>query len=177
MPDLTGDLEETQSGRYRCPWCDARRGLAFTPDRGDSGVWHCFSCQRAGDGVELYTQVRGTGLADALEAFGIDRSGDSGRGSNQVKKKEGRAPKPALPEHTDAEWAERCRTWQAMNVEEVRLRAAYKRRRAAARSARDRQAFERFCQKIDDLHELVLCREQAGHRKAQRLDANTQHLD
>jgi hypothetical protein len=173
MPDLTRDLTETQSGRYRCPWCDARRGLAFDPDQGDSGVWHCFSCQRGGDGVELYTELRNADLADALGAFGIDRSGYS----SEAKKKERRAPKPTLPKYNDAEWKERCRVWKAMTVEEIRLRTAYKQKRTEAREARDRDAFDHWQQKIDDLREHVLHRERAGHEKAQRLDANTQHID
>jgi hypothetical protein len=53
-----------------------------------------------------------------------------------------------------------------MNREEVRLRAAYRRRRAGAREKRDREAFDRWQAKLDDLHEHVLRKERAGHRNA-----------
>jgi len=123
--------------------------------------------------VELYTEVRNADLADALDAFGIDRSGYT----DEVKTKDSRAPKPSLPEYSDAEWKERCRVWKAMNTEEIRLRAAYRWRRAVSRESRNRYAFDYWQQKIDDLHDHVLRRERAGHQNAQRLDANIQHLD
>jgi len=173
MPDLKADLEATQGDRYRCPWCDARRGLSFDSDVGDSGVWHCFSCSRGGDGVELYAELRNTDLQDALDAFGISRASLSG----EVKRKEKRAPKPSTPEYTDAEWAERCRAWQAMNVEELRLRDMYRKRRAAAQERRDRQEFDRWQSKLDELFGHVLDREMHGHREVQRFDSDTGHLD
>jgi len=173
MPDLKADLEATQGDRYRCPWCDARRGLSFDPDVGDSGVWHCFSCERGGDGVELYAELRNTDMRDALDAYGIDRSSLSG----EVKRKEEQAPKPTTPDYTDEEWAERCRAWQAMNTEELRLRDEYRRRRAASQERRDREAFDRWQSKLDELFGHVLDRERHGHREVQRHDADTQHLD
>jgi ribosomal protein L37AE/L43A len=173
MPDLKTDLETTQGGRYRCPFCDARRGLSFDEDVGDSGVWHCFSCQRGGDGVELYAELRNTDLQSALDAYGISRSNLSG----DVKQKEQKAPKPTTPDYTDEEWAERCRAWQAMNTEELRLRDEYRRRRAAAQERRDREAFDRWQSKLDELFEHVLDRGRHGYREVQQLDADTGHLD
>jgi len=173
MPNLEADLEATQGDRYRCPFCSARRGLSFDPDVGDSGVWHCFSCKRGGDGVELYAELRNTDMRDALDAYGIDRSSLSG----EVKRKEKQAPKPETPDYTDEEWAERCRAWQAMNVEELRLRDEYRRRRAAAQERRDREAFDRWQKKLDELFGHVLDREMHGHREVQRFDAHTGHLN
>jgi len=173
MPDLTRDLEATQGDRYRCPFCDARRGLSYDPDTGDSGVWHCFSCQRGGDGVELYAEMHRVELREALQAFGIRRESVSG----DVKRKEQRAPKPTTPDYSDAEQAERTRAWKAMTKEEVRLRDLYRQRRAKAQETRDRDGFERWQEKIDDLFAHVLRREMAGHRKAERMDADTKHLD
>ena len=173
MPDLTRDLEATQGGRYRCPFCDARRGLSYDPDTGDSGVWHCFSCQRGGDGVELYAEMHNVELSEALQAYGISRESVS----RDVKRKAEKAPRPPLPEYSDAEWRERARAWKMMSTEEVRLRALYRERRTQARERRDRDAFDKWQGKMDALCESVLEREMARHREVQRLDANTSHLD
>ena len=173
MPDLTRDLEATQGDRYRCPFCDARRGLSYDPDTGDSGVWHCFSCQRGGDGVELYAEMHRVELREALQAFGIRRESVSG----DVKRKERQAPKPEPPEYSAQEWKERTRAWKMMSAEEVRLRSLYRERRTQARERRDRDAFDKWQGKMDALCESVLEREMARHREVQRLDANTSHLD
>jgi len=93
MVDLTQHLRETQGGRYQCPLCDARRGLSLDPDEGDSGLWHCFSCDAGGDGVDLYMILHDAEVAEALEAFGIDRGGKSG----SIKRKERQAPIPTAP--------------------------------------------------------------------------------
>jgi ribosomal protein L37AE/L43A len=172
MPDLKADLEATQGDRYRCPFCSARRGLSFEPEKGDSGVWHCFSCQRGGDGVELYTELRNTDLQDALDAFGIDRGG----ADEAVKEKARRAPKPSTPEYSDAEAKERLRAFYAMNAGEVLMRERYRKRRMQAQEDRDREAFDRWQKKLDDLYDHVLLREMRGHRDVQRLDSNTEHL-
>lgn len=173
MPDLTNDLTETQGGRYQCPFCDARRGLSFDPGIGESGVGYCFSCQWGGDGVELYAEVRNTDLAAALDAYGIDRSGLR----QEAREKEENAPHPTTPEYTDEEWKERCRAWQAMNTEELRLRADYRARRVRAQENRDQDEFDRWQRRLDDLFDHVLRREMIGQRKTQRLDANTAHLE
>ena len=168
MPDLARDLESTTGQRYRCPFCDARRGFSFDADEGESGVWHCFACQRGGDGVELYMELRHAELSEALEAFGIERS----TLSRDVKRKEKRAPRPAVPEKSDAEWAEMHRAWQAMTRDELWLRDQYRRRRAKAIAERDRDAFDRWHGKFESLHDHVLRREMAAHRKVDKVDTH-----
>jgi len=168
MPDLTRDLEQTTGDRYRCPFCDARRGLSFDADKGDSGVFYCFGCHEKGDGVDLYAFLRNVEVRDALEAFGIDRSGVSRR----VKKKEQQAPRPTVPEKSDAEWKELCRAHQAMSDLELWLRDQYRRRRASAAHERDREEFDRWHSKWKRLHEHVLRREMRAHRDVDRADAN-----
>jgi hypothetical protein len=123
--------------------------------------------------VDLYVELRNADIEDALDAFGIDRSSMSG----DVKRKEKRSPKPETPEYTDAEWAERTRAWNAMNADELRLRDEYRRRRAAAQERRDREEFDRWQSKLDQLFGHVLEREMHGHRQVQRIDSDTEHLE
>jgi len=166
MPDLTRDLEQTTGDRYRCPFCDARRGLSFDPDEGESGLWHCFSCQRGGDGVELYAELHHADLSEALDAFGISRSDTQRR----IKRKEKQAPRPTVPEKSDAEWKELCHIWHAMTPYELELRNEYRRRRALAVHERDREAFDRWHAKWQQLHAHVLRRELKAHEQVDRLD-------
>lgn len=173
MPNLSRDLEQTTGDRYRCPFCDARRGLSFDPDEGESGLWHCFSCQRGGDGVELYAELHHADLSEALDAFGISRS-DTKR---QIKRKEKQAPRPTVPEPSEAQWKELHRAYQAMSEEEIWLRDQYRRRRALAAAERDRDEFERWHGKWTALHKHVLRREMGAHHDVDRIDANTEQLD
>jgi len=173
MVDLTADLEETQSGRYTCPFCDARRGLSVDQEEGESGVYHCFSCLEGGTGAELYAYLHDVTIGEALDAFGIDADDLS----REVKQKEQIAPKPETPDYTDAEQRERRRVYQCMSAEEIRLRAAYRASRAAAQERRNRAEFDKWQGKLDALIDHVMRRERIGQREIQKADANTQHLD
>ena len=172
MYDLAHDLESTQGGRYRCPACDARRGLSLDADKGDTGVWHCFACQCGGTGAELYAEMHGVTISQALDAFGVSSS----EMERDIKRKETQAPRPSLPDYSAAEWAERTRVWRVMTPDEVRLRALYRERRTQAREARDRSVFDKWQARMDALHRDVLERERRGELEAQQLDANTEHL-
>jgi len=166
-PVLT-DLEATQGDRYRCPLCDARRGLSISPDEGQTGLWHCFSCQEGGTGAELYAAVHNVDIAEALDVYGVSSSGLS----QKVKKKEKQAPRPTVPEKSDAEWNEMRRAWRAMSRDELWLRDRYRRRRAKAIHDRDRDAFDRWHEKYEQLHQHVLRREMRGQRKIQKIDSH-----
>ena len=168
MPDLRRELEATTGDRYRCPFCQARRGLSIDQNEGQTGVWHCFSCQDGGTGAELYAELRGVTIGEALEAYGIDRSDLS----RNVKRKEQRAPKPTREELSDPEWAERCRLWKQMNGAELHLLEQYRRRRVAAQEARDREAFERWEQKTEDLYAVVHWRLRTKRDHVDRLDTH-----
>lgn len=172
MNPVLSDLEATQGDRYRCPLCDARRGLSIDPDEGQTGVWHCFSCQEGGTGAELYAAVHNVTITDALNVYGVSGSDLS----KAVRKREEAKPPPEVPEYSDAEWAERCRVWKAMNKHELRLRDQYRHRRAAAQVRKDHDAFERWQRKLGNLFSHVLQREIQEHHDIDELDAHTSHL-
>ncbi len=63
--------------RSRCPFCDARRGLAIWDrwlsalyDDG-SGVFKCFACDRAGSGVSFLVKTSSMTRAEASRALGL----------------------------------------------------------------------------------------------------------
>jgi ribosomal protein L37AE/L43A len=168
MPDLRRDLEATTGDRYRCPLCDARRGLSLDQDEGQTGVWHCFSCQDGGTGAELYAELRGVSIGEALDAYGVSQSELSG----SVKRKEKRAPKPIRDELSEHQWRERCRLWKQMNGAELHLLDEYRRRRVAAQEGRDREAFDRWEQKTGDLYAVVHWRLRAQRHHVDRLDTH-----
>jgi putative hemolysin len=64
------------------------------------------------------------------------------------------------------------RAWQAMNKNELWLRDQYRRRWAKAIAERDRDAFDRWHEKYEALHEHVLRREMATQRKVDKMDAH-----
>jgi len=166
MNPILADLEATQGDRYRCPLCDARRGLSVDPDEGETGVWHCFSCQEGGTGAELYAELHHVGIAEALDAYGI--SGSDKR--QQFKRKESKAPRPTVPDKSDAEKREQYRVWSRMTEAELYLRDAYRDRRAAAQVARDRDEFDRWQQKLDDLFAVAAERITQKQRTVDRAD-------
>lgn len=168
MPSLAADLEKTTGDRYRCPICDARRGLSVDEDEGQTGVWHCFACQRGGTGAELYAEVHGLDIAEALDVFGVSGSDMA----TEIKRKEEQAPKPREHNLSDAEMAERYRAWMQSTDGELTLRAKYKHRRVAASERRDREAWERWNRKLKTLRQHVLKRTQKEHRETDRFDAN-----
>lgn len=147
-------------GRKECPLCGSSDGLHVTLESTREGEVHCYSCGQPtpGTGVELYRRQEGVSKAEAMEAFGIDTSNLA----SEVKQKEEEAPRPTTPNYTDEEWKERCRAWQAMNTEELRLRDDYRARRARAQTTRDQKEFDRWQQKLDDLFDYVLQREMRG---------------
>lgn len=171
MPDLRRDLEKTTGDRYRCPVCDARRGLSLHQDRGQTGVWHCFSCQAGGTGAELYAEMHHVGIAEALEAFGVSGS-DVAR---EIQDREKARPRPSW-DPSEQRMQELYHAWKVMEADELRLRDEYRTRRIAATQSKDREAFEYWHQKWKQLHFFVLDREQAGHRRTAFIDANTDHL-
>ena len=119
-------------GRHTCPVCGSSDGLGIDPDQGDTGTAHCFSCgfgeTEPGTGAQLYAEVERVEIAEALQAFGIDGSDLS----RKVKQREDTAPRPRVPEKTDAELDEERRAWHAMTPGELQLRDEYRRRRALA---------------------------------------------
>jgi phage/plasmid primase-like uncharacterized protein len=157
-------------GRHTCPVCGSSDGLGIDPDQGDTGTAHCFSCgfgeTEPGTGAQLYAEVERVEIAEALQAFGIDGSDLS----RKVKQREDTAPRPRVPEKTDAELDEQRRAWHAMTPGELQLRDEYRRRRALAAHDRDRDEFDRWHSKFEALHEHVLQREMAAHRAVDRLD-------
>jgi len=167
MIDLTQYLRETQGGRYQCPLCDARRGLSFDPDEGDSGLWHCFSCDAGGDGVDLYMILHDADVAEALDALGIDRSSSK---SGSIKRKERQAPIPTAPDRSDAEWKERGRAWLLLDDEEVKDYAIMRIEQIRAQIDRKRDAFDHWQAEIDDLLYSALHEERVEIQKIDRLD-------
>ena len=158
------------SGRHKCPLCGSSDGLGVDPEQGDTGAVHCFSCgfgeTERGTGAQLYAELEGVPIREALRAFGVDASGVS----RDVKRKEQQAPRPTVPEKTDAEWKEMHRAWLAMTRDERWLRQRYRRRRVKAAHDRDREEFDRWHEKFEALHEHVLEREIAAQRIVDRLD-------
>lgn len=59
--------------RSRCPFCDARRGLAIEDhSRYDvAGVFKCFACDRSGSGVTFLIEARSMTRAEANRALGL----------------------------------------------------------------------------------------------------------
>lgn len=59
--------------RSRCPFCDARRGLAISDSsRYDvGGVYKCFACDRSGSGIAFLVEARSMTRADASAALGL----------------------------------------------------------------------------------------------------------
>jgi len=101
MINLTSDLDRTTPQRFRCPWCEARRGFSYEPEKGDSGVYHCFACGAGGNGVHLYAALRNTDLAGALDAFGIDRDDSAPRRTPNPRSEQNANPQPTpLPPGT-----------------------------------------------------------------------------
>lgn len=73
--------EETEKGRYRCPFCDTRRGMSPDFESGDTGVLHCFGCDWRGTGAHLRAEIvygdrSRQSVAKALEDFGLDHDPD-----------------------------------------------------------------------------------------------------
>jgi len=168
MDDVADYLEiDDSSGRHECPICGSSDGLGIDPDQGDTGSAHCFSCmfgeQEAGTGAMLYAEVEGVSIGEALDAFGIEADDLS----REVKQKEQIAPKPETPDYTDAEQRERRRAYQCMSAEEIRLRADYRRKRAAAQERRNRAEFDKWQGKLDALIDHVLRKERIGQREIQ----------
>lgn len=56
---------------YRCPFCPSSDALSINPDKGDTGVYYCFSCGASGSGAEYLVETEGYSMTEALEAFGI----------------------------------------------------------------------------------------------------------
>lgn len=144
------DLEATQGDRYRCPLCDARRGVSVDPDEGETGLWHCFSCQEGGTGAELYAQMRNVPLSEALSAFGISQSDLE----QDVQQREDTAPRPEVT-HSDAEWRRRTRSWKQMTTRELEKLDHLKRQRWAAKRDRQSKHFWMWQGKIDGLFDTV----------------------
>lgn len=59
--------------RSRCPFCDARRGLAISESsRYDvGGVFKCFACDRSGSGVSFLVETRSMTRREASTALGL----------------------------------------------------------------------------------------------------------
>ncbi len=64
--------------RSRCPFCDARRGLAIWDrskyamlDDDASGFFKCFACDRVGSGVTFLVETRTMTRAEASAALGL----------------------------------------------------------------------------------------------------------
>jgi DNA primase len=64
--------DTTQGSRRRCPLCDSRRALSVDADEGDTGVWHCFSCDAGGDGIAYLMRVEDYSFQDACHELGAD---------------------------------------------------------------------------------------------------------
>ena len=172
MPqDVADYLGVDPQGRHECQLCGSSDGLSIDPEQGDTGSAHCFSCgfgegSERGTGAQLYAEVEGVTISEALDAFGVESSDLS-----TVKQKEQQAPRPRVPEKSDPEWREMHRAWKVMSRNELWLRDQYRRRRALAAHERDRDEFERWHEKYEALHEHVLRREMEGQREADRMDS------
>jgi ribosomal protein L37AE/L43A len=171
VPDLRRDLTKTTGDRFRCPLCDARRGLSLEQDEGQTGVWHCFSCQAGGTGAELYAELHHVGIAEALDAFGVSGS-DVAR---EVQAREKARPRPSW-DPSGERMTELYHAWKAMEPEELKMRDEYRAKRIAAAQRKDQEAFDYWHEKWTQLHRFVLDREMAGHQQAAFIDANTDHL-
>jgi len=108
-----------------------------------------------------------------LNVFGVSGS-DVAR---EIKRKAERAPKPRERDVSDAEMQERYRAWKMMLPDELRLRDAYQHHRVAASERRDRDAWEKWNEKLKQLRRHVLEREMDKQRATDRLDANTEQID
>ena len=64
------DLSERKS-RHRCPVCDSSDGLSVAPEKGDTGVAHCFACQGSWTGVQMYAALELGTIAEAMQEFGL----------------------------------------------------------------------------------------------------------
>jgi len=65
------DTDAGRGGRYPCPLCDSSRGLSVSPDKGDTGLAHCFSCGWGGTGAQLYAETHCVEMHEALRAFRV----------------------------------------------------------------------------------------------------------
>ena len=64
------DIDRAQ-GRHPCPICDSSKGLSVAPDKGDSGLAHCFACGGSWTGVQMYGALGMGSIAEGMEAFGL----------------------------------------------------------------------------------------------------------
>lgn len=71
-------LEKAQDGKsYVCPFCGHGKGgdgITLNPDKG--GKFHCFSCEKSGDAIDLYQKIRGvsdfnTAFAEVANLYGL----------------------------------------------------------------------------------------------------------
>jgi len=166
-PDLCGSEE-----LIACPFCDEEESVSVDATEGETGLWYCNECEEGGTGAEYVAETE-----DISKKKAAQRIGDGETPFCQsVKEKEKQAPKPETPEYDDAEARERLRAFYAMNAGEVLMRKRYRMRRMEAQEDRDREAFDYWQKKLDDLYDHVLRREMRGQRDVQRLDSNTEHL-
>jgi len=150
-----------------CPECGAAQGAKLDGGEGDTGLWCCYECTEGGTGAQLYAAQNDVSISKAIDEVQSGEALDT-----RVKRKEKQAPRPRVPEKSDAAWKELHRAYSAMSKEEIWLRDQYRRRRAMAVAERDRDAFDCWHGKWVALHRHVLRREMAAHREADRADAN-----
>lgn len=55
--EVSRQLESTTGDRYKCPFCDARRGVSWDPEQGDTGVLYCFSCRIGLSGIQCLAKM------------------------------------------------------------------------------------------------------------------------
>jgi len=75
-------------GRHPCLVCDSSKSLSVAPDKGDSGVAHCFACGGSWTGVQMYAALGMGSIAEGMEAFGLsddDWSADTRKTAERAK--------------------------------------------------------------------------------------------
>lgn len=66
--------ERQSNNRYPCPFCGSSASMDVTPEEGDTGVFHCFSCLEAGTGAQFLVKAFDYSIKDALKEFGLEFS-------------------------------------------------------------------------------------------------------
>lgn len=71
-------LETAKDGKsYICPFCGhGKGGDGITLDQEAAGRFHCFACERSGDGIDLYQRIKGisdfnSALAEVAHLYGL----------------------------------------------------------------------------------------------------------
>lgn len=181
--DFTYDLTQDTDGEYSgpCPTCGGDDRFIVWPDEGgeERGRYYCRGCRDSDDAIGFLQKHRGYSYPDACKALGLTHKLSEEADTElaqMVEQRKEQTPEPERPERSDAEWAERYKAYMAMTPQQLEIRDWLIQQRAQAQAERNHAAFDRYQQKLDEIHERALLQERAQQEHVQFIDADTDHL-